>query len=128
MPLASGMVDSDDGYLVYPGYAIQLFINGFSDNTSYRSFIYYNNTNTKILYTLTSGSTKIFPTDYGLASNGSVSSQQILYQNNVAYGINATSAIRVWFRSTEILSAFSTSSCPDNISPTSTVVKLYNTS
>jgi hypothetical protein len=116
--LASGMDDSDDGYIVYPGYAIQLFNGGFDSGTSNRSYIYCNYSSRPVLYSLTennSSSTLMYPIDYYDNNSSTTASQRVLLQNNSNYFRNTTNSIRIWFRGTEVLLTNSTSACSDSI-------------
>jgi len=104
----------DDAYIVYPGFAIQLFQGGsfFAAGTASRSWIYCNYSNRPVLYsTMNNNNNPIFPTDW---FNGS-SSQTLQTQTGARYGANTSNSIRVWFRGTEVLSAYSSSACPDSI-------------
>jgi len=109
--LAPNMDNSDNGYIVYPGYAIQLFNGGFDSDTSNRSYIYCNYSSRPVLYSLTennSSSTLMYPIDYYDNNSSTTASQRVLLQNGNNYIINKTSAIRVWFRGTEVLLTNST--------------------
>ena len=109
--LATGMNNSDDGYIVYPGYAIQLFYtDNFSASTIQKSDIYCNYSSRPVLYSLTEDGTGnlMYPIDYYDNNSSTTASQRVLLQNGNNYIINKTSAIRVWFRGTEVLLTNST--------------------
>jgi len=110
-----GIQDLDDGYIVYPGYAIQLFYNYYNDNTSNRSYIYCNYSSRPQLYNLGPFTKQYY-------NNTESNSIRITLQNNTNYAANNTSAIRVWFRGTEITLLQNTSACTDSITNKNVIV------
>jgi len=126
--LASGMRDIDDGFIVYPGYAIQIFYTNFSDGTNNRSYIYCNYSSRPVLYTLANSDSGtgslIYPIDYYNNNSSTTLPVVILLQNNNNCRPNNIGAIRVWFRGTEVLLTNSSSSCTDTITD-STRIRIY---
>jgi hypothetical protein len=108
--LDTGMINIDDGYIVYPGYAIQLFYyKTFIEDPNQKSYIYCNYSSRPVLYSLTdSNGNLVYPYDYYNNNSSATASQRVLLQNNTNYIINNTSAIRIWFRGTEVLLTNST--------------------
>ena len=110
-----------DAYLVYPGFAIQLFQGGSFFASSNRSWIYCNYSNRPVLYsTLNNNNNPIFPTDW---FNGT-SSQTLQRQDGTGYRANTSNSIRVWFRGSEVLSAYSSADCNDTIT-NPTLIRIF---
>lgn len=80
--------DSDDAWIVYPGYGFILYSGGGFDQTSSR---YYVNT---------SGT----PQSFYMSTNGQWNTKgtQILQGNGSAYSANITASARIYFRGVEI--------------------------
>ena len=123
--LATGMENSDDGYIVYPGYAIQLFYyKTFVEDPDQKSYIYCNYSSRPVLYSLSDSARKpLYPIDYYNNNSSTTSSQIVLLQNGNDYIINNTSAIRIWFRGTEVLLTNSTSGSDSINNPN--IIKIY---
>ena len=120
--LSNAMNESDDGYIVYPGYAIQLFYGDFTSTENNRSYIYCNYSSRPALYSLyNSVGSLAYPTDYYNNNNSTTPSQNVILQDGNNYIANTTSAIRVWFRGTEVLLTNSTSACSDSIDDSSKI-------
>lgn len=109
--LDTGMINSDDGYIVYPGYAIQLFYyKTFVEDPDQKSYIYCNYSSRPVLYSLSdNGGALMYPIDYYNNNSSTTLSQGVLLQDGNDYYRNNTSAIRIWFRGTEVLLTNSTS-------------------
>ena len=126
--LDTGMINSDDGYIVYPGYAIQLFYyKTFVEDPDQKSYIYCNYSSRPVLYSLSDNTgTLMYPIDYYNNNSSITSSQRVLLQNNniINYSRNATSSIRIWFRGTEVLLTNSTPASSDSINDPSKI-KIY---
>ena len=123
--LATGMNNSDDGYIVYPGYAIQLFYtDNFSASTIQKSDIYCNYSSRPVLYSLYDGSNLVYPIDYYNNNSSATASQRVLLQSTGNYYYNTTGAIRIWFRGTEVLLTNSTSACTDSINNPN-IIRIY---
>lgn len=86
--------DSDNAYLVYPGYGFQVFAD--SNYTGTSSFIYYNTSSVPYVF-------------YG-SSSGSFHSKlntcQILSTSGAQYGTDKTSSIALYYRGTQVATIF----------------------
>lgn len=100
---AGGLENICDGYLLYPGWAFQLFntVSGFpSTDLSTRTFIYYNDTQWGRVFTIGAA----FTSDWFTGSfRPPITIQQANGTNN--FGV-VSDSIRLWFRGSEIRSAW----------------------
>jgi hypothetical protein len=98
----SGVPDRcDDGYIVYPGYAIQLFEGtSYSTSDSY-SMIYLNNTTAPLLYscnaTAGNGESPSNP-GFNTPNLNYMPFSTYTLDDPTYYSVNQTSSIYVWFR------------------------------
>ena len=71
LEFAGGLENVCDGYLLYPGWAFQIFntTSGFPQGTDVKSFIYYNDTQWGRVFTIVDRGTVLFRNDWFTGTN-----------------------------------------------------------
>ena len=102
LEFAGGLENRCDGYLLYPGWAFQIFDtgSGFPQTNTARSLIYYNDTQWGRVFTIGTA----FANDWFTGTNRTPIT--ILRADLANWGANASDSIRVWFRGRQIRSAW----------------------
>jgi hypothetical protein len=89
--------DQDEAWLVYPGYAIQLFVNWFDDsNLANVSRIYCNYTNKPVIFRTNSSGIVTVSNDCPVCPS------VIMKLDGATYIWKATTCIRIWYKGTEL--------------------------
>lgn len=104
--------DQDEGWIVYPGYAMQIFVNWFDEpNSSLVSRIYCNYTNKPVIFKYSSSAIVTVSNDCPVCPSN------ILKLDGATFNWKAGTAIRVWYKGTELsyvipLSRYNSATCP----------------
>jgi len=103
LEFASGLENVCDGYLLYPGWAFQIFntSSGFPQTAAARSLIYYNDTQWGRVFTIGTAFSRDWFTG---TSRTPITIRQANDTTNWAVGVS--DSIRVWFRGSEVRSAW----------------------
>ena len=102
LEFASGLENRCDGYLLYPGWAFQIFDtgSGFPQTNTGRSLIYYNDTQWGRVFTIGTA----FANDWFTGTNRTPIRIRQVGGND--WVTDRSDSIRVWFRGREIRSAW----------------------
>jgi len=98
-----GLENICDGYLLYPGWAFQIFdtTSGFPQGNNVKSLIYYNDTQWGRVFTIGTN----FTNDWFTGTNRTpITIRQA--NNTTNWAANVSDSVRVWFRGSEMRSAW----------------------